>query len=1153
MVGGSAPSADGAMEGRGVHQTTHSRGRGARFLRTRSLVPALALVAGALVVPAVRGAAAPQNPAFVQQVSAHSSRVTSLGVTPAAAVASGDRLVVEVGVWNSSGSTASSVTDSAGNTYTEVLHFVASDRTELSVWTAPISLGAGTKPTVTAHTAAAADIGIGVVEYSGLSSVPDASAVDTTAHASGTSKSAGAVASGATAPATLSNELAVGFYADSGFGDALTAGAGFTSRVNVSPASDMELLTEDQLTNIGVAANASVNAGVTTWLMGTVVFKVANGVVGAPGTPGQPTATGANASASLTWAAPVDGGSPITSYTVTPYIGTSAQSPTIVSGTPPPTTTTIGGLTNGTAYSFTVAATNAVGTGPESAQSNIVTPSPVPLGQWSSLMTWPMVSVHSILLNNGNVAQWDGWSQPEPTQVWNPSTQSFTNQTAPDSIFCSGTARLPDGRILVVGGYGLKSTGQLGIVDTTIFDPTTSTWSRVANMAFARWYPTLTELSDGRYVVISGNTSDESHWADTPEVYDPTTNTWTQLSTISTSQVHELEYPFSYLVPNGDVFTIAPSVDKSFLLNVNAPSWTQVGGTSGVLNGSSVMYRPGEILYSGGASSITTNVPAQTTTAVLDLNAPTPAWRQTAPMQNPRIYHTLTMLADGTVLAVGGATTSDQVSTVTTGTLPTEIWNPTSETWSAAAPIAAARNYHSTALLMPDGTVLVGGGGHVDSGTGPGQFSSQIYSPPYLFNGPRPTITAMPSSANYGNNISVTTPDAASITGVNLVSLGADTHQIDMDQHFVPLSFTAGAGSLQVQLPASAALAPPGTYMLFLVNNKGVPSIAGNLHLDASTQLSAPGAPSGVSAVAGNGTATVSWSAPANGGSPITSYTVTPYIGTTAQTPVTVSGNPPATSTLVSGLTNGTAYTFTVTATNAIGTGPPSTPSSPVTPTAATATPAFVQQIGAHSGRTTSLSIIPTNPITNGNRLIVEVGVWGSGSPTASAVTDSAGNTYVELVHYTAADHTELSIWTAPITKGAGTRPTITITPTAAADLGAIGLEYSGLSTVADNTIVDQLATATGKTTTAATVSSGNTAAATANNELALGFYADSGFGDTLTPGTNWTQRANLSPFGDMELLTEDQPINQNTTTASTTNTGANTTWLQTTLILKHA
>src|SRR5262249_12391811 len=155
-------------------------------------------------------------------------------------------------------------------------------------------------------------------------------------------------------------------------------------------------------------------------------------------------------------------------------------------------------------------------------------------------------------------------------------------------------------------------------------------------------------------------------------------------------------------------------------------------------------------------SSIDTTTPAQAATSVIDLTAQTPQWRQTAPMQNARIYHTLTMLADGTVLAVGGGVNSDQ-SIVTSGVLPAAIWNPKPETWTQLAPMAAARNYHSTAVLMPDGRVLVAGGGHPQNGTGPGQFSAQFYSPPYLSNGPRPTISSAPSATSYGANMQIGT------------------------------------------------------------------------------------------------------------------------------------------------------------------------------------------------------------------------------------------------------------------------------------------------------------------------------------------------------------------------------------------------------------
>ena len=139
------------------------------------------------------------------------------------------------------------------------------------------------------------------------------------------------------------------------------------------------------------------------------------------------------------------------------------------------------------------------------------------------------------------------------------------------------------------------------------------------------------------------------------------------------------------------------------------------------------------------------------------------------------------------------------------------------------------REYHGTALLLPDGRVLESGMG-ADFGNVPDQKSAEFYSPPYLFKGQRPTITSAPTEWTYGNTFTVTTPDAANIAKVSLIRTGAVTHFFDENERYLPLSFQKGSGVLTITAPANAYLAPPGYYMLFIVNNAGVPSVAPFVH-----------------------------------------------------------------------------------------------------------------------------------------------------------------------------------------------------------------------------------------------------------------------------------------------------------------------------------
>jgi hypothetical protein len=133
----------------------------------------------------------------------------------------------------------------------------------------------------------------------------------------------------------------------------------------------------------------------------------------------------------------------------------------------------------------------------------------------------------------------------------------------------------------------------------------------------------------------------------------------------------------------------------------------------------------------------------------------------------------------------------------------------------------APRIYHSTAVLLPDGRVLSAGESH-----GSLAQTGEIFSPPYLFQGARPTISSAPGTLSYGQGFTVSTPDAASISRVALVKAGSVTHSNNFDQRYVDCTFTAGSGSLSATAPPDSNHAPPGWYMLFLVNSGGVPSVA---------------------------------------------------------------------------------------------------------------------------------------------------------------------------------------------------------------------------------------------------------------------------------------------------------------------------------------
>ena len=446
-------------------------------------------------------------------------------------------------------------------------------------------------------------------------------------------------------------------------------------------------------------------------------------------------------------------------------------------------------------------------------------PSAVQSGAWFGPYDWsPLVAVHMALTPTGQVVVWDGQDLGAfSAHLWDPQAGGFRSVPNTPNLFCSGHTVLADGRVLVAGGH---AGGYVGIPDLNFFDPTTGNWTAGPPMAFARWYPTTTVLGDGRVLVVSGSIDCMTCEVDTPEIYNPATNTWQQLSN---ARLALDLYPHMFVLPDGRILASAnqeaPMV--SVVLDINANSWTAIGSTP-LDGGSSAMYQPGKVMKSGFARNPDfSDASAVKTTYVIDMNQTSPAWRQTASMTFARTQHNLTILPDGTVLATGGGTVSD-VYNVGAAVLAAELWSPTAETWTTMASMQVPRLYHSTALLLPSGLVLSAGGGRF----GVDQPSAELYAPPYLFKGARPTITSTPSQVTYGALFNVQTPDAGRIASVSLIRIGSVTHAINMDQRFLSLSFQVAGGTLTVQAPANGNLAPPGYYMLFILDGNGVPSVA---------------------------------------------------------------------------------------------------------------------------------------------------------------------------------------------------------------------------------------------------------------------------------------------------------------------------------------
>jgi len=469
-------------------------------------------------------------------------------------------------------------------------------------------------------------------------------------------------------------------------------------------------------------------------------------------------------------------------------------------------------------------------------------------GKWESLPDSPIFVVHAAVLRTGKVLLFSGTAEvpyANESRVLDPTAATFTSQTFDEDLFCSGHAWLADGRLLVAGGAPNGS-----VKSTHIFDPMTETWTAAgtaADMARARWYPTVLTLADGRILAVSGLSG-----VAPIELYDVGANTWTSVA--GADHAFGELYPSLHLLPGGDVFYsragwASAGGTQTAYLRFSGPaagSWADLGqqqfydrqeGTTVIQIDTTVTPPTASIYIVGGgvAGPATTRNPQSCERIDVSTLSPAPAWQRMADMNLPRTNVNGVVLPDGSILAVGGQR-NGKWSSDPQPVLPAEIYHPATNKWALTAPMAHPRQYHSVAVLLPDGRVLTAGGidPTVNFGNPPGrdQRYLEVFSPSYLLAGPRPVITTAPASVAYGATFDVETPTPGTIDSVVLLRPCAMTHHTDAGQRYIKLPITGRTPDrIHITAPANGNIAPPGYYMLFILDPAGLPSVARFIHM----------------------------------------------------------------------------------------------------------------------------------------------------------------------------------------------------------------------------------------------------------------------------------------------------------------------------------
>ena len=467
---------------------------------------------------------------------------------------------------------------------------------------------------------------------------------------------------------------------------------------------------------------------------------------------------------------------------------------------------------------------------------------PDAVGSWETLSSqMPVRALHSTLLHDGRLSAHRRFGQRRPNfeagtfraMVWS-SERLVLDIPVPYDMFCAGHVTLPDGKVLLAGGTQAFPTANVG--PTTFkgtkksyyFDPADDAFHQLADMAGAHWYPSLTKLGNGD-IWSAGGLDEKAQGTVLTEMFDTSAMRWLPQNQVPQTWSFWGTYPHMFLLENGRMFYSGGHTFGNGLPGTGASlyDWTtaQIWDVPGLRQkdlrdqAGSVFMGPAQdqkLMIVGGGNA-DGNTPGINLVDIIDLKQPSPHYVPGPDLPGPgKMYVNVLNLPDRTVLAANGAQLNRSGNIQTAA-----IYTPSTNSWKTVAADPVGRNYHSTSILLPDGRVAVIGSNPLDN-----SFEARIsvYSPPYLFKGPRPTITSAPSQVGYGQNVQIGV--TGDVTAASLIPPMSQTHQTDTNARVVDLPLAGTGAGRTAQIPSNPNLLPPGPYMLTVLSADGIPSVA---------------------------------------------------------------------------------------------------------------------------------------------------------------------------------------------------------------------------------------------------------------------------------------------------------------------------------------